>query len=305
MSLIGRIRSQLKESAWLLGICIHGFDDLKAGRIQWISNGQYEGKKWFADPFILDYDESEIHLLVEEFDYQVHRGRIAKIIVNRRNWTVEDCKILLDIDTHLSFPMIWKHDDEVFVLPENYHSGAWKMYRYDADKNKLDFMHQMMDEKLTDAIVLQRDNLYYILSSFSPTPNGKELSIWKSDKLTGKYEKCQSIHFAENIGRNAGMVFQADGCFIRPAQESNEEYGHALVFQKLTFDRGKFSLEEFYRHYSTHPIYNIGMHTYNQHTKGMAVVDVKGFRYPFMGRAVKTVGRCLVSAGLKKPYILK
>lgn len=53
-----QFKENIKEDEWHLGICLHGFDDLKNNQIHWISNGKYQGKKWFADPFILDFNET-------------------------------------------------------------------------------------------------------------------------------------------------------------------------------------------------------------------------------------------------------
>lgn len=299
---IKKCKRQLQESSWLLGICEKGFDDLKAGHIHWINNGEYEGKKWFADPFILNYDDHKIHLLVEEFDYKIHRGRIAKLTIDRNCWTVIDCKIILDLETHLSFPMIWRQGDDIFVCPENYHSGGWSMYRYDSSEEKLVFVQQIIGEKLTDATIWKDSNTYFLLSTYYPTPNGRRLTIWKSDSLRGKYEKYQEILFDENIGRNAGMIFPYEDKYIRPAQESNFSYGHSLVFQSVNNKDGFFSFDEINRNYSSHKLYNVGMHTYNQHISGMAVVDAKGWRYPIVGRIIKFVGNVLVSFHLKEEY---
>lgn len=299
---IRKFKRQLQESAWLLGICENGFDDLKIENIHWIDNGKYQGEKWFADPFILDYNDKVIHLLVEEFDYEVHRGRIAKLTIDRKSWTVTNCRIVLDLDTHLSFPMIWRTDKEVYVCPENYHSGGWNIYKYNSIEERLLFVQQIITEKLTDATIWSNEDAYWLLSTYEPRPNGPELTIWKSKNLTGPFDETQRVIFNENIGRNAGMIFKYDGMLIRPAQESNLSYGHALVFQKIELKDGVFEFDEYCRISSPHPHYNIGIHTYNQHHKGMAVIDVKGYRYPYMGRIMNILGGLLVRLHLKKPY---
>ena len=293
------------ESAWLLGICENGYEDLEAGRIHWISNGVYEKTKWFADPFILDYDEDSIRLLVEEFDYQVHRGRIARLVVDRKSWTVTDCTILLDLDTHLSFPMIWREEETVYVCPENYNSGGWNMYRYvDAD-NRLEYVKQILDEKLTDAIVYSDGEFYWLLSTFEPRPNGSELTIWKSKELYGPYLESQKAKFDENLGRNAGMIFKFGDKLVRPAQESNHKYGHSISFQEVIVNNGKFAFTEIYRFNTPHKKYDAGTHTYNQHKNGMAVLDVKGYRYNVIGRIINSLFSMAVKVGLKKLPMLK
>lgn len=296
--------SKYKESAWLLGIVEDGYEGLKGGRIHWVNNGVFEGKKWFADPFILEYNSNEIQLLVEEFDYKVHKGRIAKIIVDRGTWTVSDCSILLDLETHLSFPMIWRQNGEIFVFPENYKSGGWNMYRYDKMRGRLVLQKQIINEKLTDAIIYKGEKQYWLLSTYVPKPNGPVLTVWRSANLEGPFEESQKITFPENIGRNAGMLFQYAGKLIRPAQESNFSYGHAIVFQEANIAGDDLlSFNELFRFYSPHPHFKHGSHTFNQHPNGMAVIDVKGLRYPIVGTILKGVQSLLVLLGLKKRYI--
>lgn len=302
MSYFARKKRQWQESAWLLGICLNGFEDLQEGKIQWVDNGKYSNKKWFADPFILEYDNHFIFLLVEEFDYKVHRGRIAKLTIDRNNWTVIDCKILLDLDTHLSFPMIWREGTEVYVCPENYQSGGWNVYRYNSAQEKLEYVQHLIDEKLTDAIIWQSGKSYFLLSTYDPKPNGSELTIWKSSELLGKYEQYQRIKFDENIGRNAGMLFCHEDKWIRPAQECNTVYGHAIYFQEVRQIDGKFTFKEIYRFYSPHSIYNRGIHTYNTF-KDMAVIDVKGDRYRWMAKLIRAISQAMVMLGIKKQFV--
>lgn len=305
MSSIGRKIKEWQESAWLLGVCEKGFDDLKTGKIHWISDGVYSRKKWFADPFILDYDDETIHLLVEEFDYKVHRGRIAKLIIDRKRWIVTDCKIILDLATHLSFPMIWREGDDMLVCPENYHSGGWNMYHYNPTTEQLDHLRQISDEKLTDATICEKEGIYWLLSTYAPRPNGSELTIWKSKELYGPYVESQKVKFDENVGRNAGMVFKYNEKLIRPAQECNHKYGHSISFQEVSVDDGKFAFNEIYRFNTPHKKYDAGTHTYNQHPNGMAVIDVKGYRYNFWGRIINALFSMAVALGLKKLPVLK
>lgn len=295
-------KRQWQESAWLLGICLNGFDGLKAGHIRWISNGKYEKKKWFADPFILDYDKKTVHLLVEEFDYQVHRGRIAKLTIDRSIWTIVDCKILLDLPTHLSFPMIWRENGMVYICPENNASEGWNMYHYDSKTEKLELVKRLSNEKLTDATLYHDGNTYWLFSTYEPRPNGAELTIWKSASLFGGYQETQRVSFNENVGRNAGMVFPYRNKLIRPAQESNRSYGHSIAFQEMSVVNGKFSFKEVYRFNSTHPQYNAGTHTFNLLDE-MAVIDVKGLRYPVMGKIIMFLSKMAVALHIKKPFI--
>ncbi len=298
-------KQQLKESSWLLGICLNGYDDLVQHNIHWVSNGEYSGKKWFADPFILDYNDKTIDLLVEEFDYNVHRGRIAHIVVDRSIWTVVSCKIILDLSTHLSFPAIYRIDGNIFVCPENYKSGAHNIYLYNQKNEKLEFIKTLYNDKLTDTTLAEINDKWYMLTTSIPHPNGNVLEIMSADKFDGEYKKVQEVFFHERVGRNAGQVFRFNGEYIRPAQFTDSVYGRAMVFQKMGIDeQGKFHFENLWRYESTHKKYNIGTHTFNEY-KGMAVIDVKGYRYDTIGRLWHNLINIAVKLGLKKPFVIQ
>lgn len=97
MSLIGCIRKYCLSSAWNIGFvedkvqCVIR-NDLQ--NIHWMKH-QYSDR-WFADPFILNVDEENIILLVEEFCYSFNKGRIAKLVVSRKDYILKEMKIVLE-----------------------------------------------------------------------------------------------------------------------------------------------------------------------------------------------------------------
>lgn len=293
-----------RESAWKLGILENGYDDLKKGCIKYVHNGKYEGKKWFADPFILDTDSENIYLLVEEYDYKINRGRIAKITVRKSDYTIMDCRVILDLPTHLSFPTIYRHDDKLIVCPENFSGGGFYKYEYDQINEKLIRVGTISTDKLVDTTILEIYGAFYMFSTYEPLPNGSLLTIYRADNFDGPYETYQEVRFKENIGRNAGFIFQHNGEMIRPAQESNYSYGHGLVFQRVTFENGKFEFEEVWRYETTHPTYKLGTHTYNEY-KGVGVVDYKGHRNSPFGLTFQAINNIRIALGLKKKVLLK
>lgn len=291
-----------RESAWLLGILPRGFDDLKKGRILWVSKGKYK-HKWFADPFILDYNDNFIYLLVEEYDYALNRGRIAKISIDRNSLTIVNCIILLDLPTHLSFPVIYRRNGKIYVAPENNCSGGFYIYEYDPTQEKLVRLKELCHRRLTDAIIFENENGFHLLTTYEPKPNGSLLSIFRSDDFFGNYTLSQEIQFESNIARNAGQLFLYNGQLIRPAQESNYSYGHGLVFQKVVYENGKFNFLNMDYYLSPHPVYNAGIHTYNEY-KGLGVIDVKGNRNRLIGGLFGLVHRILVGLGLRQNKLL-
>ncbi len=238
-------------------------------------------KKWFADPFILNYDGKIAKVLVEEFDSDVNRGRIALLTIDVKNAIILNCKIVLDIDTHLSYPIIYRHKDRIIIAPENADSGHADFYEYNIDDDTISYLQKYSDEPLADATILNLDNNYYCFSTKLPYPNGRVLNISKSGDLLGDYEKIQDYEFQSCIARMGGDFFKDErGNIIRPAQDCNGDYGRKILFQKVNFNDDHFSFstvgELVPRGYKY-----AGLHTFNQ-SPGLQIIDLKKYDFPII-----------------------
>ena len=72
----------------------------------------------------MDYNEEEIIVLGEEYSDELLRGRIAKLVVDRKTYKLKSWKIILDLPTHLSFPRVVRKNGEIFIHPENSQSAV-------------------------------------------------------------------------------------------------------------------------------------------------------------------------------------
>ena len=84
--------------------------------------------RWFADPFILDVNDSEIILLAEEVEDKMQQGVISKLVIDRASYVLKSKKTILELPTHLSFPVIMREGNKILVYPESGASGKLTMY---------------------------------------------------------------------------------------------------------------------------------------------------------------------------------
>lgn len=235
--------------------------------------------KWFADPFILELGPHTIELLVEEFDYNVGRGRIAKITIDRGSNSITDCKILLDLSTHLSFPAIYRYDKEVYVVPENSANNSSTIYRYNANDSSLQRLSQISNLPLVDSVYLVTNKGSYLFATQMPNPNGNVLSCFKCESLKGPFEPFKEFAFSSNIARMGGAFLVNNGSYIRPAQNCNGDYGKSLIFQKMTIN-DSIEFQDLLELKPTISKYQ-GIHTFNTY-KDIAVIDLKKYDYPLI-----------------------
>lgn len=251
----------------------------------------YDSNRWFADPQILDVTDSTIEVLVEELEYSrigKGGGRIAHLTIDRFTMQLLDMKIVLELDTHLSFPFIYRHNNKVLVLPENSESGMSTIYEF--KEEKLIPIKIICHSPLTDATIAEIDGYSYMLSTEIPQANGNVLQIryWDANKLEAS-DVIQEIKFPQNHARNAGEVFSMDRKWYRPAQDCQKSYGHGTIIQEISIDKtGMFQFAQVTSFYPDSFKYYNGLHTMN-HYKGIGVIDMLGKRNPIIARIISAI----------------
>lgn len=240
--------------------------------------------RWFADPFIVDVTPTHIVLLVEEFLYSSGKGRLARLVVSRKDYVLERNDTLLDLDTHLSFPMIVRKHGSIFICPENSAGGKLKYYEYDISECRCILRGTMCDLPLVDAVFEEFDGREYVFATQKPSPNGRILNIFKRGE-DGEFHHCQDVIFKDNIARNGGAFLRIKDRVYRPAQDCNGGYGRGLSIQRVSYCNGHFEFMEDVRMKSPRGYLDYGMHTLNEHN-GLTVVDIASYRCPVVGSLV-------------------
>ena len=278
-------RMILRSDMWNLGFVTDDVADVIKSdhlNIQWMKHDYKD--RWFADPYLLEVTDNQIVILVEEFCYKIRKGRIAKLVVSRPDYVLQDMKIILELPTHLSFPVIYGKDGHVYVMPENSNSGGINIYRYNKETEHLDLVNEVGRLPLTDATIVKfHSGEEYVFSTKLPNPNGNELEIYpfdgKSMKMQG--EALASVCFSSNIARNAGDAFYVGEQMYRPAQDCNKCYGNGLNIQQINRIGNKFEFKTVAEFHSDNPNYGLGYHTFNM-KDGLIVVDGHCYRFPRM-----------------------
>ena len=287
---------ELRHNFWNLGFIEEGLDiplKNKTPKIHWVKKRIHD--RWFADPFILNVTDSEIIILAEEYCYDVRRGRIARVVIDRKTYEEKGFEISLELPTHLSFPFIIRQNGKVYLMPENSVSGCSTVYEYDDTSRKLTPLHHLAEEPFADATIFEMNDQSYLCTTMLPDTNSKSVKIYTFDKENLKVgDRIAIVEFPIVCGRNAGEVFSVDGQFYRPAQDCTLRYGHGVILQKMTMKEGRWTFEDVNSFYPNTFKYNQGIHTFNNY-KGLIVIDARGYRNPVMGRVLtflfKLIGR--------------
>lgn len=278
---------EIRHNLWNLGFIEEGLKDTltnKNPKIHWVK--KCINDRWFADPFILDVTDSEIIILAEEYCYNVRRGRIARVVIDRKTYEEKYFEIILELSTHLSFPFIIRQKGKIYLMPENSASGSSTVYEYEDVSRKLTPLHHLAEEPFTDATIFEIENKSYLCTTMLPDTNSTSVKIYSFDNENLKVQnRIATIEFPIVCGRNAGEVFEVDGQLYRPAQDCTLCYGHGVILQKMTMKDGKWVFVDVNTIYPKTFKYNQGIHTFNNY-KGLIVIDARGYRNPVMGRVL-------------------
>ena len=234
--------------------------------------------RWFADPFILDVSDNEISLLVEDFAYSNGKGVISLLKINRHNLRIINRKVLLDIPTHLSFPIIMRKNGHVYVYPENRQNKVLDLYEYNPKEEILTFCMTICDEEMWDSVIFDK---YDETMLFTANTDDYSLNIYKWDSEKKLYQKQRTIYSNKPDMRMAGQFFNYKGLYYCPTQDCSRNYGYATVIREVTIGEDEISLKYVKTLYSPNKRMNLAFHTLNEY-KGVVVVDAQGYRFPII-----------------------
>lgn len=280
---------QYSAETWDIGFIQNSLDEILQGNeieVRWMKHKLKDS--WFADPFIMDIDDKEIHVLAEEFYKPINRGRIARLIIDRNTLELKHKDVVLEQPTHLSFPAIIRQDGKIYIYPENGESKELNLYQYIPESNECIKVETILSEAVADAVITEIDDKKYLFCTKQPNPNGNVLNVYQKDS-SGLFQPREEHTFEEHVARMAGDFFTYNGKLYRPTQECNIQYGHAVTLQEVTEENGKFHFQEVRRMYSVHPRLTVGMHTFNMY-KGLIVTDALGFQNMWIRKILKLFG---------------
>lgn len=283
-------RKYMIDDNWNIGFCEQTPEDyLQAGRlkkIQWLKHPFKD--RWFADPYILKVTDSEIIVFVEELMLAGEpKGTICELVIDRKTKRLKDRYMMLELDTHLSYPAIIRHESKIYVYPENGSSGKLNLYEYDESNHKLVNPVCILEEAVADATILRDGDKYVMIATRYPDTQEKAY-LYESDSLFGPFKRVSEEPFQSlrSCSRPGGNWILSNGALFRPAQDCSKRYGGSLNIMSVSLEKNSHRETTAY---CINPIcfrYSLGIHTINFYD-GLCVVDGYGYLYPFTGRFFK------------------
>jgi hypothetical protein len=191
-----------------------------------------------ADPF-MHWDGSGWSMFFEVLDRARGRGCIGLATSpDALRWRYE--RVVLAEPFHLSYPFVFDHGGERFMVPETFEAAQVRLYRAARFPYEWTLDTVLLDRTVAvDASLLFHEGRWWMFGCASPKRHDV-LRLWSAAGLRGPWREHPASPIVSGnarIGRPAGRPVAHAGRLYRFAQDCSREYGscvRALEITRLT-----------------------------------------------------------------------
>lgn len=245
--------------------------------------------RFWADPHVI-FRGGKYYVFFEEYLFAKERGHISVIALDRQGRHGTPSKVL-DRGYHLSYPFVFEHEGELFMVPESAENRTVELYRCTDFPGKWAFVRNLLDNVYAvDATLVRHAGKWWLFANMIEHEGASpwdELFLFHSDGLEGKWTPHPMNPIVSDVrkARPAGPIFSEGGCLYRPAQDCSVRYGFGVRIHHIM----KLSEEDYaeVEVESIEPTWDrkiIGTHTLS-HAQGLTVGDALRPRRRFGSRA--------------------
>jgi len=182
---------------------------------------------YIADPFFIK--ESDTYYLFVELKGEGNANIALLTSLNGQDYEYKG--IVLDEPFHLSYPQVFKHKEEFYMLPEA--SGSNHLLLYKAENFPYNWKISdtlMKNRRFKDPSLLLSDEIKLIVA----IDDDYKQYVLSSDSLRGSWSVIQNNEqWLENETRPGGRFFQIDNDWFLPFQNHSLGYGTGISLYKL------------------------------------------------------------------------
>ena len=198
---------------------------------------KHKKNEFAADPFLFKY-KNEVYVFYEKFNKELNKGVIS--VAKLKDNKLYNNKDILVKKYHLSYPNIFEHNHNIYLIPETYQFNKLSIYKF------IDFPHKLRLVKtfLKNEIVADptffnyKGSVWFFINKTNKNllNLNKDLFLYKINKDFTKITPHKQNPIKSNMygGRSAGSVIKYKTRYIRPAQINKKGiYGFGLVFFEI------------------------------------------------------------------------
>jgi hypothetical protein len=178
--------------------------------------------KFVADPFLIHEDETW-YLFFEVYNQNTKQGDLAVATSSDASrWQYQ--QIILDEPFHLSYPYVFKWQDDYYLIPESFEANSIRLY-------KAMFVTTLVDNvERVDNSIVYFNSQWWIFAA--PTSNDT-LHLYYANDLMGPWREHPDSPIVENnnhISRPSGRVLVYEDQLYRYTMDVNPSVGTHLIW---------------------------------------------------------------------------
>ncbi len=179
-----------------------------------------------ADPFWLRRG-GQWQMFFEVMNWKSNKGEIALATSdNGLQWRYE--QIVLDEEFHLSYPHVFAHDGQFYMVPESFQDNSIRLYRAKRYPHEWELEAVLLaGQYFADATIFQHNDNWWLFAECNADANDT-LRLYRADALKGPWhEHPQSpvVRGDPKHARPAGRVLVTPHQIVRFAQNCGPGYG--------------------------------------------------------------------------------
>lgn len=226
--LLRRLQKLFFFEQWLLAVCDEN------GTI--ISLIKPRPDRIWADPFPV-LNEGRTYVFIEQ-QLKNKNGTLGFIeLFDDFSWS--DFTPILETDYHLSYPHIFKHENQWYMIPETHEHNKIDLYICENFPQNWKYHSTLLENtSAVDTTILNHNGNCFLFTSTQEEGFNSSLSIFYSNtfpSVTWESHPENPVIRGKDQCRMGGSFFiDESNDLIRPTQSSIKEYGEKLILNKVT-----------------------------------------------------------------------
>lgn len=190
--------------------------------------------KFVADPFLVKEGETW-NLFFEVYNNNTKQGDLA-VATSSNTWMWNYEKLIIDEPFHLSYPYVFKSEDEYYLIPESFEDNSIRLYKADDFPTKWSYVKTLVEGRdYVDNSIVFYNNKWWLFSSVT---TNDQLYLHYADSLTGPWQEhpmspivVDDVHKA----RPSGRMIVYDGKLYRFTMDIDPPVGtHQVMVYEIT-----------------------------------------------------------------------
>jgi hypothetical protein len=194
--------------------------------------------RFWADPFAARRGDQR-YILFEEAPFATGRGHIS-VMALRPDGSPGEVARVLERPYHLSYPFLFRHGGDEFMIPETSERGGVEVYRARGFPHGWELVEEMLPGvAAADVTLRQVGDRWWMFTDVAVAGtrlHNEELHIFHAPTPFGPWtpHRRNPVFSDARRSRPAGALIELDGVLYRPAQDSSVRYGGSMSINRVT-----------------------------------------------------------------------